>query len=320
MFSFLKNWLNKERGNMRSLEEIKQDIQEDSAVETDKLEENELELLASKQTETTKKAKSEVSTELSLHPAWEEQLDAEKKYTLRFLQAELPKMLDGTVGVAGFSLIPAEGGVTVAMFFRNASPYPARFKNISLTVHLDDRPFARHRFDLSELGAIPPYSSRPWEVFFPQESFLHDNFIFTRWKVMMDFGKRVWPNFVELDADMEARMTDRQKENLMILAKKLPPMRPNSVEFIGFDIGKTADGRLVAAVLFRNATNDVYNPKKLKITIKDAAGDLVASGTVDTENVRVRPGTNRPWLIVFPAKSVKKPDADLSRWHLDVQQ
>jgi SLAP domain-containing protein len=320
MFSFLKNWLNKERGDVRSLEEIKQDIQEDSAVETDEMEENELELLASKQTEDNKKTRSEVSTELSLHPAWEQHLDAEKKYTLRFLQAELPKMLEGTVGVTGFSLIPAEGGVTVAMFFRNATAHPARFKNVSLTIHLDDRPFARQRFDLSELGEIPPYSSRPWEVFFPQESFLHDNFVFTRWKVLLNLGKRVWPNLVELDAEMEARMTAKQKELLMALVKNLPPMRPDSVEFIGFDVGKTSDGRLVTAILFRNATDSVYNPPKLKIKVVDAARDVVASGTVDTSSVRVRPGTSRPWLIVFPAKSVKKPDADLRKWYLDVKE
>jgi accessory Sec system S-layer assembly protein len=321
MFSFLKNWINKERGETRSIDELKLDIQEESIVEAAKLSSSEAEVAAETTAEKTKSLEK-IRTELSLHPAWEQQLDAEKKYTLRFLQAELPEMIKGTVGVTGFSLMPQESGVMVALFFRNGTDQPARFKNIGLSIYLDDKPFARHRFDLSEVGAIPPRSSRPWEVFFPADSFLHDNFTFTRWKVVMNFGKRqyVWPNHLDLDPEMEARMTERQKDRLEAIVQSLPPIKTNSVEITGFDIGKTQDGRLVAGLLFRNGLAADYQPQKLKINITDMAGDVVASGTVDTGKVRVRPGTSRPWLIVFPASAVKKPDADLRKWLLEVRE
>jgi len=318
MFSFLKNWMNKERGDARSMEEIKQDLQEESTVSADRLSLQEVELSA----EQEKTASPAVRTELSLHPAWEQQLDAEKKYTLRFLQAELPEMAAGTLGVTGFSLMPQENGVNVALFFRNGSSHTARFKNVTLTILLDDKPFARQRFDLTDMGAIPPHSSRPWELFFPAESFLHDNFTFTRWKVALNFGKRehVWPKHLDLDPEMEARMTDRQKERLEAIVHTLPSMKPDSVEITGFDIGRTQDGRLVASLLFRSALREMYSPKKLKVKVTDAAGDLVASGTIDASKVQVRPGTSRPWMVVFPASAVKKPEADLSRWYLEVKE
>lgn len=318
MFSFLRNWMKKDSNeNARSLDEIKQDIQEESTVNADKLEENQMELLASmKKEETSNQAK--VGTELSLHPSWEQHLDTEKKYTLRFLQAELPEMIAGTIGVTGFSLMPSEGGITVAMFFRNGSAQPAQFKTLNLSIYLDDKPFARHQFDLSELGTVPPFSSRPWEVFFPEDSYLHDNFTFTRWKVLINTGKRVWPKYLDLDPEMEARMTDKQKDRLEELAKTLPTMRPDTIDIRGFDIGKTADGQLVVGLLFRNATREVYQPQKLKIKIFDAAGDAVASGTMDTSKIRVRPATTRPWLIVFPANIVKKPDANLRKWNMEI--
>ncbi|MCK9909764.1 SLAP domain-containing protein, partial [Microbacteriaceae bacterium K1510] len=187
-------------------------------------------------------------------------------------------------------------------------------------VKLDDRAFARHRFDLSAVGEIPPYSSRPWEIFFPTESFLQDNFAFTRWKIEMNLGERVWPKFLHIDPQMEARMTERQKERLDEVAGSLPSMKPGEVSITGFDIGKTSDGRLVAALLFRNARQEVYDPKKLKVKIYDAANDLVASGGIDASSVKVMPGTARPWLIVFPANLLKKPDADLRKWALDVTE
>jgi accessory Sec system S-layer assembly protein len=318
MFSFLKNWMSKERGEARSIEEIKKDLQEDSAIAADQLTHNEVELTPIHE----RGARPTVRTELSLHPIWEQQLDAEKKYTLRFLQAELPEMAEGTLGVTGFSLMPQENGVNVALFFRNGSSHTARFKNVTLTIHLDDKPFARQRFDLSDLGAIPPYSSRPWELFFPAESFLHDNFTFNRWKVILNFGKRehIWPKHLDLDPEMEARMSERQKERLEAIVNSLPSMRPDTVEITGFDIGKTADGKLVASLLFRSALREMYTPKKLKVKITDAAGDLVASGSIDASKVQVRPGTSRPWMVVFPASSVKKPGADLSRWYLEVKE
>lgn len=321
MFSFIKDWMNKDRGNTRSIDELKRDIQEESAVEVDKLNASEMEVSAESATKKSAPVKK-VHTELSLHPAWEQQLESEKKYTLRFLQAELPEMIKNTIGVTGFSLIPQESGVTVALFFRNGSDRSARLKNLGLTIYLDDKPFARHRFDLTEVGAIPSYTSRPWEVFFPADSFLHDNFSFTRWKVVMNIGKatHVWPKHLDLDPEMEARMTDRQKGKLEYITSTLPAMKVNSVEITGFDIGKTEDGRLVAGLLFRNALDNVYEPQKLRVRITETDGDLIVSGTIDAGKVRVRSGTSRPWLIVFPSSMVKNPDANLRKCVLEVTE
>ncbi|WP_239565489.1 SLAP domain-containing protein [Brevibacillus fulvus] len=315
VFSFLRNWINKDK------QELKQEIQEQSTVETEKLEESQMELEGTTaQKQTANKSLRKVTTELSLHPAWEQHLDAEKKYTLRFLQAELPAMIEGTVGVAGFSLIPQEGGVTVAMFFRNASAFPAKFKNVGLSIHLDNKPFARHQFNLEELGSIPPYHSRPWEVFFPQDSFLHDNFSFKRWQVLLKFGKHVWPSHLDLDPEMEERMTEKQKDHLEELAKSLPVIPAGTVDFHSFYTGKTEKGELVVGLLFRNGMRKIYKPNKLRLRLKDAQGDTVVSGIMDTTHIRVLPGTSRPWLVVFPPEMVKKADADLSACHAEVSE
>lgn len=309
MFSFFKNWFQKDVEELRSLDEIKRGLAEDAGELF-----SEQERVNSIRNAVVKK----VGTELSLHPGWEERLDGEKKYTLRFLEADLPQMNEGTVGVAGFSLIPEEEGITVALFFRNATEHPARFQNVTLSVSLDDRPFAKQQFDLSMLGAVPPHTSRPWEVFFPKSSFLDDNFTFSRWKVSMDLGKRthVWPKHLDLDPEMEARMTERQKEKLEYIVDALPSLNPNQVEAVGFDAGTSKDGSLVISVLFRNATEHEYAPEKLKLRVTDAVGDVVASGTLDTSKLRVKARTSRPWIVLFPSNVVKKPGADLSEWKL----
>jgi SLAP domain-containing protein len=320
MFSFFKNLVNKEQGQNLSEEELKKELREEAPIHLDELDEQEIEKETPVQPEAAG-VSGEVSTELSLHPLWEEQLDNEKKYTLRFLQAELPKIKYGSVSVIGFSMIPQPtGGVNVALFFRNGTPAPVKFKNIRLAIYFDDTPFARQRINLSDMGTIPPFASRPWEVHFPPESFLHDNFDFKNWKVLMRANKSpyVWPNELELDPQMEARMTERQKDRLEYFTKVLPPIKADTVEITGFDIGKTKDGRLVAGLLFRNGIPFDFTPKALRITISDMEGDVVATGLVDASTVKVRPKTSRPWLVVFPAEMVKKPDADIRRWALEV--
>lgn len=320
MFSFIKNWFSKERNQERPLDELKKDIQEESTLDATTLKELDPATAPAQVATQVKK----VSTELSLHPIWEEMLDPEKKYTLRFLQADLPEMTDGTVGVTGFSLIPAEGGITVAMFFRNGSHYPARFTNVILSVYLDNRLFARQSFNMEQMGLIPPYTSRPWEVFFPTSSYVHDNFAFSRWKVKLHVGDvselYKWPKELDLDEDMAARMTDRQKNKLESLLQALPPIRKNTVDITGFDIGKTQDGRLVIGLLFQNGLDDVFSPSKLDIRVSTPDGSLIASGVVTTDKIQVKPNTSRPWLMVFPADLVKDKEARLRYWVLEVKE
>ncbi|MBO8164266.1 MAG: SLAP domain-containing protein [Brevibacillus sp.] len=316
MFSFIKNWLTKDQNRQRSLDELKQDIQESTTIPAEAAEEEREQVDAASR--PTAAAVRKVRTELSLHPSWEAALDAEKKYTLRFLQAELPEMDEGTLGITGFSLIPNEVGMTAAVFFRNGTGQPIRLKNLTLLIMFDDEVFARQSFDLSELGQIPPYSSRPWEIVFPRTSFLTDDIQFERWKVAIQL-RRVWPKQLDLDPQMEARMSEEQKDRLHKMVRILPPLSPNEVGATGFDITMAKDGRLVVGVLFRNGMSSPFNPKKLKIEVRDKSGDLVAGGTVDASRVEVKPGTSRPWIIVFPPNAVRKPNADLEKWTLNVK-
>lgn len=322
MFSFFKNWLGKDQESSRSVEELKKEIQEESAVDVEELQNTEAEFEASDD-KSASSSSNMIRTDLSLHPNWETQLDAEKKYTLRFLQAELPEMRRGLISVTGFSMVPQPNGMTVAMFFRNATDRPVRIKNIRLAIYLDDKPFARMRVNLEGMGAIPPRSSRPWEVLFPQETYLHENFSFTRWKVVMKAGKstHVWPRTLELDPEMERRMTERQKDRLEAMVHTLPPIPLHTIEVTGFDIGWTKEDQLVVALLFRNGLEEaVYDPDDLHIAITDEDNDVVAEGKLNAGKIKVKPGHSRPWLIVFPSSVVKKRDAKLRRWNVQIRE
>jgi SLAP domain-containing protein len=72
-------------------------------------------------------------------------------------------------------------------------------------------------------------------------------------------------------------------------------------------------------MLFQNATDTVYSPDKLDITITEPDGSVVATGLVQTDKIHVRPGTSRPWIMVFPPELVQKPDAVLRHWKLIVK-
>ncbi|WP_232697857.1 SLAP domain-containing protein [Brevibacillus daliensis] len=310
MFSFLKSWLNKDSDEMRNTEELKKDLSQTSV--------NRIE-------EKTAEQRKEVDLELSLHPMWDMNLDQSKKYALGFINEGLPKIPEGTFAVTGFSLIPREKGVTVSMFLRNASSKPINLKDVDLILKIEDQIFAEGNIDLSHAGEIPPYSSRPWEATFADEFIVYDRSLdFSNWSLAIRMGQPeyIWPKTLEIDPQMEAKMTDSMKKKLHFLVENLPPLQEGTISFTGYDVGLAKNGQLVAAMLIRNATRNTYNGKKWDIVISNTeTNKIVAQGRVDASRVKVQAGHSRPWILVFPADKVKNTE-DLTKknWAIQVKE
>ncbi|MCR8978214.1 SLAP domain-containing protein [Brevibacillus laterosporus] len=308
MFNFLKNWFTNDN-EMRSPEDLKKDL---SQTTHNRIEESKEKMLKSS------------DLDVSFNTAWNEMLDQEKKYTLRFLNDSLPDIPEGTLGLTGFSLIPREGFVTVALFIRNASSIPVEMGTLDLAIAVEGRLFAKGEFDLSPVGTIPPMSSRPWEITFPEELVTNRRSMDVRqWKLIIGLPHRefVWPNNLEIDPEMEKRLTDTQKDRLENMVHFLPFLSPGTVSFTGFDIGLKEDGRLVVAVLIRSSLENTFEPKALNVTVRNALTEkVIAQGIVDGSKISLKSGYSKPWILVFPPNVVKADKAfNKTNWELDVE-
>jgi len=314
MLSFLKNWL----GKTPSPEEVKEQVKEESILpapespaQADEPHRQQEELMT-----------TGVPTSLSLHESWEEKLTAQEKYALSFMAQELPPLEAGNLSLAGISLVPHDEGVEVTAFLRNSTDKPVRLGEMTLLILFGDQQlFTRQTFDLSELGEIPARSARPWTFVFKREHFLQVDVLLLNWKIAFELAQKklVLPQQLELEESWIKALSDEQKNGLIELAKKLPPLQPGEVNVQSVSISRTEDS-LRAMLLFRNGSEQSLSIERLPLALYDAAGDKVAEGLFELGGLTVNAGTSKPWLFIFPQESIVKQDADFSRWKVSVPQ
>lgn len=259
-----------------------------------------------------------VETPLSLHPLWEKKLDSGQKYALMFMANELPPLAKDTISLAGINIEPHEQGVEVTAFIRNGTAQPVRLREMNLLLLFDEnRLFARQRFDLAEVGEIPPCHARPWSFVFLREHFLITDVLLSRWKLAFELAEKklVLPQQLELEESWLKVLSEEQKQSLIELARRLPPLQAGEVNLQPVQLSRGADGSLRVLLLFRNGSPRTLSFEKLPLVLLDAQGDKAAEGLfVLQEGLTVRGETSKPWMFIFPRQNLCKEEPDFSRW------
>ncbi|MFY0543136.1 accessory Sec system S-layer assembly protein [Brevibacillus sp. H7] len=314
MLSFLKNWL----GKTPTSEDVKEQLKEESILVA-----GEASMSAAKEPKQEQAPTAEgVATALSLHPSWEAKLSSQERYALSFMAQELPPLAEGNLSIAGISLTPHEEGVEVTALLRNGTNRPIRLNTMTLLILFGDQQlFTRQSFDLSQIGEIPPYSARPWTFVFNREHFLQVNVLLTNWKVAFELAQKklVLPQQLELEESWIKALTDEQKNHLIELAKRLPPLQQGEVNIQSVSISRTEDG-LRALLLIRNGSNQSLSLERLPLALYDATGDKVAEGVFELGGLTVNANTSKPWLFIYPQESIIKQEPDFTRWKVSVPQ
>lgn len=321
MFSFLKNMRDKDLSSTEAAEQIKEQIKEESVMSVNEavIDANGSAGAANSDTSQNKLH----DTQLSLHPLWEQNLTSSQKYSFSFMAAELPQIEEGNVSLAGISLIPHDEGIEIAAFIRNGTSQPITLGTMNLVVLIKDNElFARQAFDLSEIGAIPPFTARPWTFLFNRENFLQVDVLLERWKLAFELAakKLVLPQQLELEESWIKALSDEQKEGLIQLAKQLPPLNSGEVNVQSVQLSKSEDGSLRAMLLFRNGSDKSLSFEKLPLVLMDATGEKIAEGLFELGSLTVNANTSKPWLFIFPPESIVKTDPDFSRWKVNIPQ
>ncbi|MEJ8544124.1 accessory Sec system S-layer assembly protein [Brevibacillus borstelensis] len=308
MLSFLKNLM----GKTPTPEEIKQQLREES-------------VLAAEDPGVAANRPSEagVMTKLSLHESWERQLNTTEKYALSFTAQELPPMQPGNLSLAGLSLLPHEQGIEVTAFLRNGTDRPVRLEEMTLVILFgEEKLFTRQKFDLSEVGEIPPYSARPWSFVFLSEHFLQVDVLLKNWKIAFELAqkKMVLPQQLELEESWIRALTDEQKESLIELAKGLPALKEGEVNVQSVQVRRSEDGAFHAMLLIRNGSTQSISFQSLPLALYDASGQKVAIGQFELGGLTVNTNTSKPWMFIFPKESILIEEPDLSRWKVSIPE
>ena len=109
----------------------------------------------------------EVSTALSLHPAWD--VPKEQQYVFSFLSNELEPLKPNQISLSGIDieLDDSTEAWLVKAFLRTSLSTPITLNTAELVlIDQNEKVVAVKEFDLAELGELPATSARPWVFVF----------------------------------------------------------------------------------------------------------------------------------------------------------
>lgn len=259
---------------------------------------------------------TEIETALSIHPAWK--LQNEQQYVLRFLNNELPPLKPNQISLSGVELTNVPNGIEVTAFVRNSLDQGIKIGEVPLLLlDSEQKVIARHTFDFGKIGEIPGRSSRPWAFRFPNKSFELKNFSRKDWTLAFELKTK---HKLDLHESWEKALPEEQQQKLQEVFEQIEPPKEGEVNFMGFQAKQNDEGDLSVSVFIRNGSNKDVTFEKLPLSVKDASGEVVATGGFALEDFKVRANTTRPWTFHFPAKLVQKEAPDMSKWTVIVVQ
>jgi len=261
--------------------------------------------------ETDVSTEEEIETELSLPPSWN--IPIEQQYVFRFLNNELAALKPNQISLSGIDLVQETDYVVVSAFVRHSLSRPIQLGEATLLLlGQENNIIARKKFQLGELGELPPKSSRPWNFIFENSILLTDEIPKEGWKLAFEIKQK--QHVLELEESWENSLSSEDKEKLHQLVTQLQPPKPGEVNFLGLQARLTDSGDLHVTVLIRNGSDRNISIQQLPLQIEDATGEVIASGGFKLDNFEVKANTTKPWTFIFSKEFVKKEAPDLSKW------
>jgi accessory Sec system S-layer assembly protein len=277
----------------------------DSVVDSNELFEN----------ESPSASDQEIKPELSFHPNWT--ISVEERYYYQFLNNEQQPLKENQISLSGIELKQLKQGVEVTAFVRSSLVKPIKFQQMPLLlIGPNGDILARKVFDLSELGELPPKSSRPWKFIFEKHTLLKEELPATDWKLAFELKKAQKPHSLDLAESWEKSLADEDKEKLESIINSIQPPKPGEVNFMGLQIRQAENGDIHATLLIRNGSDKNIQIQQLPLQIEDAAGDIVARGGFTLDSFEVKANTSKPWTFIFPKLLVLKEQPDFSTWKI----
>ena len=213
--------------------------------------------------------------------------DFQKEF-LREELAELPPIEDGQVSINGTYAFDMGDKIEVSVYLRNGLSKQVNFDQVPLEItNKKGDVLAKQVVDMKNFGILPPFSARPYKVYFDKANLFVDAISNDDFKVQFEASISAI-NTVEVEfEDMPEKIDHELKTSLTEFLKKLPLVKNGDVNIEVFKTLKCMDNSISIVFLIRNGYDKAIKLEKLPITVKNAQGELIASGVFDIENVSV---------------------------------
>lgn len=260
----------------------------------------------------------EVYPELSLHPDWN--IPIEQEYVFRFLNNELPPLKPNEVSLNGIEIEKKEKAIVCTAFVRSSIDQTIEIGTTPLLLIGENEIYGRKEFDLTQVGHLPPRSSRPFQFVFEEKDLYKPiSAIQTEnWGLVFELQRENRNHTLDLAESWEKTLAEEDKEKLRKMVESMTPPKPGEVQFVGIQAKFTNEGKLLVSLLIQNGTQQNIKLQQLPLVVEDASSDIVAQGGFILDDFEIKANTSKPWNFVFPASLLTKDvnEIDLSSWRV----
>lgn len=199
--------------------------------------------------------------------------------------AQLPVLENGQVSINGVYTFDMGDKIEVSVYLRNGLSTQINFDKVPLViVNKKGEIIARQLMDMKEFGLLPPFSARPYKIYFDKVNVFVDTIPMDDWAIQ--FEKSITAiNTVKVEfEDMPENMEPDLKNTFIKFLDKLPLLKAGDVNIEVFETTKCEDNSISVVFIVRNGCDKIIKLEKLPVVIKDEQGVIVASGVFNIES------------------------------------
>ncbi len=239
--------------------------------------------------------------------------DFQKEF-LREELAELPPLEDGQVSINGIYTFDIGDKIEVSVYLRNGMSSQINFDKVPLEiVNNKGDLLAKQTMDMKDFGLLPPFSARPYKVYFDKASVFVDTILKDDWKIQFEESLSTI-NTIKVEFEEMAEDIDHElKSGFIKFLDELPLIKAGDVNIELFKTLKCMDNSISIVFIIRNGYNKAITLEKLPIIVKDERGELVASGIFDIENVNVNPHKAKVYDFTITEEYIVNKDFDIDK-------
>ncbi|MBZ9625143.1 SLAP domain-containing protein [Clostridium sp. FP2] len=233
-----------------------------------------------------------------------------------FLSEELagmPPLEDGQVSINGVYTFDMGDKIEVSVYLRNGLANQINFHKVPLVIiNQKGEVLAKQIMDMHDFGILPPFSARPYKVYFDKINVFVDTIPMDDWKIQ--FEKSISAiKTVKVELDEMPKNMDRDLKNSFIkFLNKLPLIRSGDVNIEVFKTLRCMDNSISVVFLILNGYDKIVKLERLPILIVDEQGEVVAKGIFDIENINVNPHKAKIYDFTITEEYIVNKDYDIS--------
>jgi SLAP domain-containing protein len=227
--------------------------------------------------------------------------------------AELPTLEDGQVSINGTYTFDMGEKLEVSVYLRNGLSKQINFDIVPLViVNKKGDVLAKQTIDMKEFGILPPFSARPYKVYFDKANLLVDTISNDDFEIQFEKSVSAISTVkVELE-DIPENMEYELKNSFTKFLDKLPLIKAGDVNIEVFKTLRGMDNSISIVFMIRNGCDKVVQLERLPIIVKDEQGEVVAKGVFDIENVSVNSHKAKVYDFTITEEYIVNKDFDIS--------